>query len=49
MMTTQNAKKRNTPQRIEHIMVRKAWPMMKEKRKFTKVVIEVLADRVSRG
>lgn len=49
MMTIQNAKNRNTPQRMEHIMLRKAWPMTKEKRKLTKVVMEVLAERVSRG
>lgn len=48
-MTIQNAKNRNTPQRIEHIMVRKAWPMIKEKRKLTKVVMDVLAERVSRA
>ena len=30
-------------------MVRKAWPMTKEKRKLTKVVMELLAERVSRG
>lgn len=49
MTTTQKAKKTKTPHCMEHSMLRKACPMMKENRKLVNTVMEVRAERVSSG